>query len=104
MCFKVIKDEKVIDLLENPTYIKYQKKHDLMLLCPESEAEGIVSSDQKYFWHVNVFPAMEKQNIDTVELVEIDQYEYNQLKALNGRSVQEILDFYTLSLLEGGII
>lgn len=104
MFFKVIKDDKVIDVIDNPMYIKYQKKHDIMLLCDESEAEGIVSSDQKYYWHVDVFPRIEKKGIDTVSLVEIDQYEYDRLKMLNGKTIEEILDAYTLSLIEGGIL
>lgn len=104
MFFKVIKNEKIIDIVENPIYVKYQKKHDTMLLCDESEAQGIVSSDQKYYWHVEGYPTISKKDIDTVSLIEIDEYEYNHLKILNGRSVSEILDSYTLSLLKGGII
>lgn len=104
MFFKVIKNNKIIDLVQNPKYIKYQKKHNVMLLCDENEAEGIVSSDGNHYWHVEGFPTMKNISVQTVSLVEIDEYEFNQLKILNGRTIEEILDAYTLSLVEGGIL
>jgi hypothetical protein len=39
-----------------------------------------------------------------MELVEIDELEYKQLKALNGKTPEEIIDEYTLLLIEEGII
>lgn len=104
MYYKVIKNNRVIDVLDNPRYVKHQKKHDLMLSCPENEAQGVLSSDGKIVWHVDVFPMIEKDGIDTVELVEIDQYEYQQLHALCLKTPQEIVDAYTLLLLNGGVI
>ena len=104
MYYKVIKDGNVIDILDNLVYVKYQKKHDVMLLCPENEAEGIMSSDGKYFWHIDVFPSMKKEGIDTVSLIEIDVYEYEKLKVLNMKTPEEIIDQYTLSLITGGIL
>ena len=53
MYYKVLKDNKVIDVLDHLTFVKYQKKHDIMIVCPRTEAQAIVSSDEKYFWHVN---------------------------------------------------
>ena len=42
--------------------------------------------------------------MDTVELVEISEAEYERLRALNFKTPEEIIDAYTLSLLEGGIL
>ena len=102
--YKVMKNDCVIDLLQNPIYVKYQKKHDLFLSCDENEAQGVMSSDSNMIWHVHNFPSISKQDIDTIDLVEIDQYEYNQLKVLNMKTPQEIIDQYTLSLLDGGFL
>lgn len=104
MFFKVIKNNRVIDVLDLLTYVKYQQKHNIMLLCPENEAEAIVSSDGKYYWRTQDFPSNKYKNIDTVELIEIDKYEYQHLKILNGKTIEEILDEYTLSLMESGVL
>lgn len=104
MYYKVLKDGKVIDVLDHLIFVKYQKKHNIMVVCEESEAQGIVSSDSSYIWHVRYLYKIPVSGYDTVELEEIDKYEYEQLKVLNYKSPQEIIDAYTLSLLEGGIL
>lgn len=44
------------------------------------------------------------EGYDTVQLIPIDTYEYQKLKALNGKTAEEIIDAYTLTLLEGGVL
>lgn len=104
MYYKVLKDGKVIDVLDHLIFVKYQKKHNIMVLTEESEAQAIVSSDGSYIWHVNYLYKIPVNGYDTVELEEIDEYEYKQLKVLNMKTPQEIIDEYTLSLIEGGIL
>jgi hypothetical protein len=104
MYYKALKDGRVIDVLDHLVFVKYQKKHGIMLLCDQSEAQAIVSSDGEYFWHVNWLYRIPVDGYDTVELVEIDEYEYKQLKMLNLKTPEEIIDEYTLLLLEGGIL
>lgn len=104
MYYKVIKDGKVIDVLDHLTFVKYQKKHNIMVLCEESEAQAIVSSDFSYIWHVNWLYKIPVDGYDTVDLVEIDEYEYNQLKMLNLKEPTQIIDEFVLSLIEGGIL
>lgn len=102
--YKVIKDGKIIDVLDRIRYVKYNLKHKRMFNAPIAEAEAILSSDGKYAWHINTLQMIPVNGYDTVELVEIDVYEYNQLKMLNGKSPQEIIDEFVLSLVEGGIL
>lgn len=106
MYYKVIKNNKVIDVLDNLTYLKYQLKNKIMLLSGEGDAQAILGSDGNTIWHVEGFYDLpvEAGNYEIIKLVEIDKYEYNQLKVLNGRSIQEILDEYTLLLIEEGVI
>ena len=52
MYYKVIKDDKIVDVLDHILYIKYQEKHSLLLLCDITEAQAILSSDGKYGWHI----------------------------------------------------
>lgn len=104
MYYKVLKDNKVIDVLDRLIFVKYQKKHNIMLLCDQSEAQAIVSSDGSHVWHVNWLYKIPIDGYDTIELIEIDKYEYDQLKVLNLRTPEEIIDEFVLSLLEGGVL
>lgn len=104
MYYKVLKDGQVIDVLDHLVFVKYQKKHNIMLLCEESEAQAIVSSDGSYVWHLDWLLNIPVDGYDTVDLKEIDKYEYEQLKILNYKTPQEIIDEYTLLLIKGGIL
>ncbi len=104
MYYKVLKNNRVIDILDHLIFVKYQKKHNIMLLCDKSEAQAIVSSDGLHFWHVCGLYAIPAEGYDTVELVEIDKYEYEKLKMFNLKTPEEIIDEYTLSLISGGVL
>lgn len=104
MYYKVIKNNKVIDVLDHLTYLKWQPKNKIMLLSDLDDAQAILGSDNNTIWHVEGFYDLPVSGYDTVELIEIDEYEFKQLKMLNGRSIQEILDEYTLLLIEEGVI
>ena len=104
MDYKVIKNNKVIDVLDNIIYLKWQDKHKTMLLCDENEAQAILSSDNNTIWHEKTLYNIPVSGYDTVELMEIDEYEYKQLKILNLRSPEEIIDEFLIDLLEKGVI
>lgn len=104
MYYKVIKNNKVIDALDHLAFVKYQPKHGIMIGCSEHEAQAIVSSDGEYIWHVVGMYAVPVEGYDTVELVEIDEYEYRQLKVLNMKSPEQIVDEFVLMMIEGGIL
>lgn len=104
MFYKVIYNGKVIDVLDRLIYCKYQEKYNRMILCEECDAQGIISSDEKYIWHEETLYNIPVHGYDTVRVEEIDKYEYNQLKLLKCKTLDEVLDEYTLLLLEGGII
>ncbi len=104
MFYKVIYNDKVIDVLDHLVYLKYQAKYNRMILCDEREAQAIMSSDEKYIWHEKTLYKIPVDGYDTVRIEEIDEYEYNQLKLLNCKTPEEILDEYTLLLINGGVI
>lgn len=104
MYYKVLKDNKVIDVLDHLTFVKYYQKHQIMIACVKSEAQAIMSSGGEYFWHVPGLYEIPVDGYDTVDLVKIDEYEYKQLRALNFKTPEEIIDEYTLLLIEGGIL
>ena len=104
MFYKVVKDGKVIDVLDRLVFLKYQKKHNRMVFCTEDEAQAIFSSDGKYIWHEESLYNIPVEGYDTVKIEEIDKYEYEQRKVLNGSSPEEIIDRYTALLLSDGVI
>ena len=104
MYYKVLKDNKVIDLLDHLSFVKYQEKHGIMVSCAKEEAQAILSSDGEYIWHVYGLYNIPVAGYDTVALEEIDVYTYNQLKALGLKTPEEIIDAYTKSLIDGGVL
>lgn len=106
MYFKVIKNNKVIDVLDNLTYLKWQPKHKIMVLSDEDEAQAILSSGKNDIWHEKTLYKVpdEAPKYDTVELIEINKFEYEQLKMLNGKTPEEIVDSFMCYLLKENII
>lgn len=99
MFYKVIKDNKVIDVLDGLIYLRYQPKHNRMLFCTESEAQAIFSSDQKQIWHEESLYNIPVPGYDTVQIKEIDKYEYDQLKIFNCKTVEDTIDEFVLNIL-----
>ena len=98
MYYTVIYNDKVIDALDELVYLKYQDKYDRMVFCNESEAQAIFSSDGEEIWHVEGLYNLPVSGYDTVRIEKIDKYEYKQLKALNYKSEEEVIDklFYSV--------
>jgi len=97
-------NDRVIDVLDHLIFMKHQSKHNIMVLCSESEAQATLSSDGETIWHVKGWYNIPVDGYETVELIEIDEFEYKSLKALNYKSPEEILDNFVLELVLGGIL
>ena len=104
MYYKVLKNNKVIDVLDSLIYLKWQPKHKTMILSDENEAQAILSSDKNTIWHEETLYKIPVEGYDSVRVEEIDKYEYEKLKMLNGKTPEEILDSYTLMLVEMGVL
>ena len=106
MYYKVIKNNKVIDVLDQLIYLKYQPKHKTMILSDINEAQAILSSNKNTIWHERTLYniPVDEPKFDTVELVEICEDEYRQLRVLNMKTPEQIIDEYNLLLLEMGVI
>ena len=92
MYYKVIFDDKVIDVLDNLVYLKYQTKYNRMILCKESEAQAIFSSDRSEIWHVDGFYDIPVEGYDTVRLEKIDKYEYKRFKVFTADTPETVVD------------
>lgn len=105
MYYKVIKDNKVIDVIDQLIYLKYQPKHKIMVLCSEDDAQAILSSDKNTIWHERTLYNIPVENdYDVVDILPIDKYEYEQLRVLNMKTPQEIVDETILYLINNSII
>ena len=104
MFYKVIKNNKVIDVLDHLTYLKWQPKNKIMLLSDLGEAQAILGSDGNTIWHVEGFYDLPVEGYETVKLIEIDEYEFKQLKMLNGKTPEEIIDAFVTSLIEDNLL
>lgn len=104
MFYKVLKNNKVIDVLDHLTYLKWQERNKIMLLSDLDEAQAILGSDGNTIWHVEGLYDLPVSGYETVKLVEIDEYEFKQLRVLNMKTPEEIIDEYNLLLLEMGVI
>ena len=101
-----MKNDRVIDVLDRIIYLKWQPKHKIMILSDENEAQAILSSDENSIWHEKSLYKIpvEAGDYDTVEAVEICKFEYEQLRVLNLKTPEEIIDAFVVSLLEQNII
>ena len=104
MYYKVLKNNKVIDVLDNLIYLKWEPKHKIMVLTDENDAQAIMSSDKNTVWHEKSLYNIPVNGYDCVEIFEIDEFEYKQLKTLNMKTPEEIIDNFLLTLIENNII
>lgn len=104
MYYKVLKNNKVIDVLDNLIYLKWNPKHKIMVLSDENEAQAILSSDKNTIWHERTLYNIPVDGYETVDLAEIDGHEYEQLRMLNLKTPEEIIDCFVLSLLKDNIL
>ena len=103
MYYKLLKNDTVVDVLNQLIYLKYDEHLKMMVNTVINHANAVLSSDKNHCWHILGLPRSSVE-MDTVELVEISEAEYERLRALNFKTPEEIIDAYTLSLLEGGIL
>lgn len=106
MFYKVMKNNKVIDVLDNLIYLKWDSKHRVMVLTGEDDAQAILSSDKNTIWHERTLykVPVDEPKFDVVDVEPIDEFEYKQLRVLNMRTPESIIDEYNLLLLEMGVI
>jgi hypothetical protein len=104
MYYKVLKNNKVIDVLDNLIYLKWEPKHKIMVLTDENDAQAILASDKETIWHEKTLYRIPVDGYDCVDVEEIDKFEYEKLRTLNLKTPEEIADAVILSLLESGVI
>lgn len=89
MYYKVMQNEKIIDVLDSMVYLKHQMKHGILLLSDKATAQLFLSSDGKIAWHDFSLRRLPKEvtKYETVELVEISAEEYQEIKHLARKNI-----------------
>lgn len=78
--YKVIFQNMIIDAIEFPYYVKWIERYGRPFPSDESSANGIGSSDNTTFYHIDGMPCFpEKCNYKTVKLIKITEDEYKTL-------------------------
>lgn len=103
MYYKVIFNKKVIDVLDKIQYCKYQLKHRVLLLCDESEAQGILSSSGDTAYHIPTTQPFPTDIFPTVSLEEISYNEYKFLSNSHLKTPDEIRQDLIKELIERGV-
>lgn len=86
-----VESESLTYYQENLQYVKYQEKNDLMLMCDESEAQGILSQDGSEIYTLN----SEYHLKETYKLCKIETVDtYSELNEINKKNqeVSQTLD------------
>ena len=105
MFYKVIKDNKVIDVLDHLTYLKWQPKHKIWILSDENEAQAILLSDKNTIVHERtLYNVPTEVNVDVVDIEQINKFEYEQLRVLNMKTPEAIVDELILYMVENHIL
>lgn len=102
--YKVLHNNKVIDVLDKLQFCKFQLKHKTLILCNEKEAQGILSSSGDSAYHLSTNLKFETDIYKTVTLEEIDESEYKRLKLYNLSTPEEMMEQIILELIDRGVL
>ena len=80
MFYKVILNGMVVDIQTELRYVRWQEANNLMIMCSEEMANGILSSDDSVIWHVEGFSEFPDGLCQTVIVEEIEEDEYLRWK------------------------
>lgn len=104
--YKIMKGRKVIDLFsgEKLVYVKYQPKHQILLLTDETEAMGIMSDADKCYHLEYLLPFPDECHYITAKIEEIAEIEYDDLKKNSLQSADDIRENLLVELMERGVL
>lgn len=102
--YKVLKNGEPIDVLERVHYLKWNEPTKRFYNATKEDGQAIVSSDGKTVWHEITLLSIPVEGYENVELCEINEVEYRKLKFEFCYNIDELLDQYTLLLIERGVL
>lgn len=103
MYFKVMYNDKILDILDTLRFVRWDKRHNRIIGCEEVKAEGFLSSNRDKVYRIEGM-AVNGKEFDTVVLMKIDKAEYDAIKPFRGQTKEEIIDEYNKVLIEMGVL
>lgn len=94
--YKVIENNKVIDVIKNPRYVRFLDRSKRSIITDYGSAQGILSSNTKEIYHLSEKEKPEGKKWKTVTLQKITDAEYNDLKLALSRG--EKINIYSNAL------
>lgn len=79
MFYKLLNGGKILDVMKSPVYCKLQE-NGCLVTCGKAEANGVISSDGK--WAYQIAGDYRGRFATKVDIVEIDQSEYEELSKI----------------------
>lgn len=103
--YQILRNGTAIDTCSGDklTYVRYQKRHNTLLLCNQADAEGIMSDSGKCY-HINTLLPFPVDDYLTVSIEEISELEYELLKSRNLLTADEIRANLLTELIERGAL
>lgn len=80
--YKVVLDDKVIDVLESPVWIR-RNPRGRIVICGIGDALGVVSSNAETIWHIAGTDPL-GEALDNVKVIDIEEQEAKELQTLLG--------------------
>lgn len=78
--YKVIYDDFIIDVIDEPHYVKFLTKFNKAVKTDKTNANGVLSSDKKTIYVLQGSKCPEGKPYKTVKFIPIDDAEYSKLK------------------------
>lgn len=83
MYYKVIKndDNSVVDAINSLHYVRRNPRNGMILSCTEKSGQGVLSYDSSVIYQLPYKDSL-GDGYDVITLVEIDEAEFNEIRAL----------------------
>lgn len=81
MFYKVIYNNRIIDLLDDVCYVRYLTGQKRTVVTDRGSAHGILSSDHNTVYHLAGKPYLFSDDVKTVYLEQVDEAQYKVLKS-----------------------
>lgn len=103
--YQILRNGVIIDTYSGVklTYVKYQEKHRTLLLCNQTDAEGIIADSGKCY-HINTLLPFPVDDYLTADIEEISEIEYERLKERDLKTADEIRADLLNELIERGAL
>lgn len=89
---KIVYNNMIIDVLPQNQFLRYLPKSKRNIMCERENANGILGSDGNTIYHLAGTDYTFVDTVKSVQAIEIEEEEYNNLRTQMMRQEQQNLD------------